>query len=163
MAYPDWLLGRDLTTITVTPGNITAGAFAPGTVKSFFTTVDEIEFTIGSRTNDIRPITQFHENQWPVSRGNGFRLREILRKTAAPAGESGNALADMFHSFPFFLVVFTRAARTFTMMFSNGGYTELPGAEKGTGAATFLPIAEEAAAGQTWTTGSNAVQTGAGI
>lgn len=163
MAYPDWLLGKGLTTISVTPGSIATGAFVAGTARSFFTTVDEIEWTVGAGNTDIRPITQFHRNMVPTSRGNGFRLREILRNTAGPAGQSSNALADMFHASDTFQVVFTRAARTFTGYYSNGGYTENPTAEKSTGTAVFEPIAEEAAAGQTWTTGSNVVQTGAGI
>jgi hypothetical protein len=140
-----------------------AGVFTAGTVKSFFTTVDEIEWGTGTGNTDVRPITQFHRHMVPTSRGNSFRLREILRATAGPAGQSGNSLADMFHSFEYFLVVFTRAARVFTGYYSNGGYTENPGAEKNTGTAIFQPIAEEAATGQTWTTGANVVQSGAGI
>jgi len=163
MAYPDWLLGRGITTISVTPQTKTGGAFTPGTSKSFFTTVDEIEWTTGVANTDIRPITQFHRNMVPTSRGNGFRLREILRATAAPAGESGNSLADMFHTFDWFQVIFTRASRTWTGYYSNGGYTENPGAEKNTGTAVFMPISEEAAAGQTMSTGSNVVSSGAGI
>lgn len=163
MAYPDWLLGRGITTISVTPGTLVAGVFTAGTAKSFYTTVDEIEWNTGVQTSDIRPLTQFHRHMVPTSRGNGFRLREILRNTAGPAGQSGNSLADMFHTYEYFRVVFTRASRTFTLMHSNGGYTENPGPEKSTGTGTFEPIAEEAAPGQTITTGSNLVQTGAGI
>lgn len=163
MAYPDWLLGRGLTTLTVTPGTLVSGVFTAGTTESFFTTVDEIEWTTGTGNTDIRPLTQFHRHMVPTSRGNGFRLREILRATAGPAGQSSNALADMFHTYEYFQVVFTRAARTYTGYYSNGGYTENPTAEKSTGTGTFEPIAEEAATGQTWTTGSNVVRTGAGI
>lgn len=163
MAYPDWLLGRGLTTISVTPQTKTAGNFVAGTVKSFFTVVDQIEWDTGVETEDIRPLTQFHKNMVPVSRGAGFRLTEILRATAAPAGESGNALADMFHGFEWFQVVFTRASRTWTAYYSNGGYTENPTMTKSTGTATFMPIAEEAAPGNDFDTGGNLVSSGAGL
>jgi hypothetical protein len=164
MAYPDWLLGRGLTTISVVPGTMVAGIFTAGTSKSFFTCVDEIEWSVEPGNTDIRPITQFHRHMVPTSRGNGFRLREILRATASTVvGASGNSLADMFVGFEYFSVVFTRATRTFTGYYSNGGYTENPAAEKSTGTATFLPIAEEALTNQTWVTGSNMAATGAGI
>jgi hypothetical protein len=164
MAFPDWLQGRGITTITVQPGSLVNGAFSPGTLKSFFTTVDEIEWTTGVENTDVRPITQFHRHMPPTSRGSGFRLREILRATASQvAGESGNALADMFHTNEVFQVVFTRAVRTWTGTFYNGGYVENPGPEKSTGTATFMPIAPEAAAGQTIVTGGNLASSGAGI
>lgn len=163
MAYPDWLLGRAITTITVTPGSLVAGAFTPGTGRSFYTTVDEIEWTLNVTAEDIRPITQFHQHMFPTSRGNGFRLREIMRATAGPAGESGNSLADMLHDFEYFQVVFTRGARTWTGTYSNGGYVENPGPGKSTGTATFNPVAEEAAPGNDFDTGRNVVRTGAGL
>lgn len=163
MAYPEWLIGPGITTISVTPLVKSAGAMVPGTAVSFFTTVDEIEWGAGVRTEDIRPLTQFHESQEPVSRGAGFRIREILRLVSGPAGESGNSLAELFHAYRYFSVVFTRAGRTWTGVHSNGGYTETIPSTKTTGVAQFMPYAEEAAPGNDFDTGRNLTATGAGI
>jgi hypothetical protein len=157
MAYPDWLFTRGITTIAVEPQTKTAGAFVPATSVSFFTTVDRINWDQEVQSDDVRPITQRNINMQPHSRGNSFTLQEILRELAGPAGASTNSLSEMFNTYQWFKVTFTRpVSKTFTGYYSNGGYGEaFEGFGKTTGVGRFLPVAAEAVVGESWTANAN--------
>lgn len=146
MSFPDWLQGRGITTIQVTPqvfsGGVLVTPAGPNIMQDFFTTVDEIEYDHEVELRSVTPSRSRQRNMVIVETGGVFNLTEILRKTASALGpgHSFNSLAALFHGYDHFKLVFTRAARAYTFYAVNGGYREGVGREKGTGRGRFEPV-----------------------
>jgi hypothetical protein len=159
---PDWLLGRGITTISVTPQTYSAGTLTDGTVTSYYTVVDEINWSREVQTEEIAPITSQQINNVRLAAGDSFTLQEILRSLAGGAGTSFNTLAQVAHTSEYHKVIFTRPGasgfQTWTGFFLLAGYDEAIRRGKSTGVARFVPIqVGETAASDTYLSPSNMV------
>jgi len=141
---PDWLLGRGITTIQVTPQEFSGGMLLPpvgATTVDFFTVVDGIELDFDVEQLEVSPTRSRQKNMVILSTGATFTLTEILRRNPGVPGTSAfNSLAALFMAYDYFLLVFTRAGRSFRFYAVNSGYRERIARGKCTGEARFGPV-----------------------
>jgi hypothetical protein len=144
MSFPDWLLGKGITTIQVTPQEFSGGVLVTplgSGIIDFFTVVDDIEYDHEVELRNVTPSRSRQRNMVIVETGGTFTLTEIMRRSpsALGGGTAFNSLASLFASYDYFKVRFVRAGFGYTFYAVNGGYREGVGREKNTGRGTFAP------------------------
>jgi len=142
IAVPEWLIGRGITTITVTAQEFSGGVLATPAGQSavdFFTVVDRIYYEHEVELVDVSPTTSRQRNMVILTTGGTFTLTENMRRASAGGAHSFNGLALLFHTWDYFRLVFTRAEKTYTFYAVNGGFTEEVGRGKSPAQAHFAP------------------------
>jgi hypothetical protein len=144
VAYPDWLGGFGITTISITAQQFSGGVLTTPIGQSaidFYTVVDRIYYRHEVELVNVTPTNSRQRNMVILETGATFSITELLRSQASALGGSHafNSLAALFHAWDYFKLVFTRANKGYTFTAVNGGYDEEVLRERGMGVAQFAP------------------------
>ena len=131
---PTWLLGRHITTITLTPLTVAAdGTLTPGTAASLSGYIDGVELTGQKTTENIQSIDNIRANYVVTEIETSVTLTEIL-KTNDTSGTPTNILASAYYSaFDLALVTLARGGRSYTFYSLMSSYAENINKGKSTG------------------------------
>ena len=116
---PNWLIGKHVTAFTITPQTVgTAGALSDGTSQSLVGQLDEIQYSYNAQAEEINALDSTRENNVIITKGNGLRLTEILKKIGTNVLASASNISDVQK------VIFTRGAQSTTLYGLVTGYNE---------------------------------------
>jgi hypothetical protein len=142
---PDWLLGRGITALQITPKVFSGGVLVTPTLAApidFFTVVDGIEYEHEVELLDVAPTRSRQRNMVIVSTGATFTVTEILRRSQNAGGQIAfNSLAALFHAYDYFRLQFSRGAgQSYGFYGVNAGYRERIERGKCVGEGRFGPV-----------------------
>lgn len=104
---PVWILGRHLTTASLTQQLIASdGTFTPGSSWSLLGQLDEIDVETTNELENITPMDVRQNNYVPVSTESTFTLTEILKSNGV------NILANAAVAGDYWYVVLTRGGQS---------------------------------------------------
>lgn len=134
MALPNWLLGRNVTTVTVSPATVAGdGTFSVGAGVSFTGFIDGIEVNAQNTTENIQSIDQRRANYVITESETSVTLTEILKGNDSSATPK-NLLAQIaFNGNDIQQFSMNRGGRVFTFLGVVSTYAENINKGKSTG------------------------------
>lgn len=134
MPQPNWLIGKNVTNISIAGITIDAsGTITVASSSSLVGQLDEIQPNSHNTTEEINAMDRRAENEVIISSGSGLTLVEILKR-------SGNVLAPIGENYDHCQIVFTRGGRTHTGQYVIKDYNETMRKGKSVGQMTVGPI-----------------------
>jgi hypothetical protein len=123
---PDWLLGRHLTAVTITPQTEGAGGVLTAVTASsavLTTTIDSIRLAQNPVTSNISAVNNQRANNVIEEDDGSLVVTQILRKGDTSATPT-NLLGVLAMGWDYFSATFTRGGRTWTGIYVRGPYTD---------------------------------------
>ena len=122
-AIPNWLVGRNVTSISITPQTVgaTTGTLTAGTLVTLAGLLDEISLEQTNETENIAPLDVRQNNEVITGSGTSLTLTEIL---SANTGTTYNVLSQAAQSTDIAVVTFTRQGKVWTITGVIGSYSE---------------------------------------
>lgn len=140
-AIPNWLQGRDIDSIVVTPQTAAAtGTLSAGTPITLTWLADQVRVSIDPTVSNISPLKTTIANNVIEEDDITLTITEILRRNDNATAVT-NLLADAFINYDYFTVSIGRGGRTWLGYCTRGSYSEgVTSKGKNVGEATFRII-----------------------
>ena len=135
---PNWLLGRNVTALTVAgvtvdgTGTTTTTASSASNPQNLAGYIDGIELSSQNTTENIASIDQRRANYVITESETSVTLTEILKNNDS-AGAPRNILAAAYYNYDQALFTMTRGSRTFSFLGVMASYAENINKGKSTG------------------------------
>jgi hypothetical protein len=129
MALPGWIVGRHLTSCTITPITIDAdGAVAEGTgveMTQYFV-VEEIEVNVTRTTENVTTLASFVDSEVVLEQDSTLTIHEVMRKgnSTTVTTATGSILPKVFSEGHYARLEFTHGSNQWTITGVMSDYTE---------------------------------------
>lgn len=143
-AIPNWLVGRHVTTLTLTPLSVDTGGNITEVTASacaFYGVLNEVNFESRVVTENISPMDSMQENNVVIEYGSTLRLGEIMKRTGSNLG------AFLAFNYMYVKYVLARGAQSYTGYGVIGNYSEDLTKQRGNANLEIQPIAVISASG----------------
>jgi len=115
-AVPNWCLGRHLTAVTLTPQAVdTSGNLTAGTARTITGQAKSIKIKPITKHEDIRPVNSVRANHVITGYDTTVEIELIIAQ-----GATGNALTEIWTTYDYVNVSFTRGGKTWAGYFVIG-------------------------------------------